>query len=78
MAINVPGQPLPVNVTLKAQLTTSDLLLYPSSLLDLGRVPLGEAAGAELAIFNPGRLPQSFSLGADRPAGGGFVALSLA
>jgi len=62
VTVSVPGQPLPVAVTLRAQLTTSDLHITPST-LDLGRVPLGEAAAVQLAIHNPGKLPQSFSFG---------------
>lgn len=62
IVVSVPGQPLPVRVTLRAQLSTSDLLLSPPA-LDLGRVPIGERAAAALAITNPGRLPQSYSFG---------------
>jgi hypothetical protein len=51
-----------VAVTLRAQVTTSDLTITPQT-LDLGRVPLGERAGAALFVTNPGKLPQSFSFG---------------
>ncbi|KIY91583.1 hypothetical protein MNEG_16381 [Monoraphidium neglectum] len=62
VTVSVPGQPLPVAVTLRAQVTTSDLTITPQT-LDLGRVPLGERAGAALFVTNPGKLPQSFSFG---------------
>jgi hypothetical protein len=63
VTISVPGQPLPVKVSLRAQLTTSDLVITPSH-LDLGRVTLGEAAAVQLAVRNPGKLPQSFTFDA--------------
>lgn len=67
----VPDQTTPVRVTLRAQLTTSDLVLAPAA-LDFGEVPQGEAAALELVLTNPSRLPQRYSFG--RPTAGASAA----
>lgn len=67
LTVAVPGQPLPVRVALRMQLTFSELVLSPATLY-LGRITLGEAAGAVLTLTNPGKLPQTFSFG--RPGAG--------
>lgn len=67
--VSVPGQPLPLPIKLRAQATTSDLILTPNTTLDFGRVPLTEAAGVYVTISNPSALPQGFSFGAKLPLG---------
>ena len=66
ITVAVPGQPRPVRVTLRAQLSTAELVVEPpaGAPLALGRVPLGEAAAATVRITNPGALPQTFCLAA--------------
>lgn len=68
ITVAVPGQPLPVRVSLRMQLSSSDLVLSPAA-LDLGRVPLGEGGGGTLVLHNPGKLPQTFSFGCPGAAG---------
>jgi hypothetical protein len=53
---------VPVRAAVRARLAPPDLFISPR-LLDLGRAPLGERAGAELRITNTGPLPQAFSFG---------------
>jgi hypothetical protein len=66
--VSAPGQPLPLPIQLRLQLTTSDLLLAPKT-LDFGAVPRGEAAALRLTLTNPSLLPQRYSFGAKLPLG---------
>lgn len=68
LVVTVPGQTLPVHVTIRAQLTTSDLDVSPTT-LDYGRVPLTESAGQTLTLTNRSRLPQTYSFGGRLPLG---------
>ena len=68
LVVTVPAQTRPVLVTVRAQLTTSDLILSPK-LLDFGSYPVSEAVGLPLTLHNPSHLPQSFSFGPKLPLG---------
>eukprot|EP00798_Chlamydomonas_sp_ICE-L_P001974 gene1974-33391_t len=65
MKLNVPDQKLPVNFTLRAQVTTTDLVFDPPQ-LDFGPAIMNESTGVRLSVSNPSALPQTF----------GFVDLS--
>ncbi len=59
----MPGQPLPVDFTVRARLTTSHLSITPTT-LDFGRCLTCEKKGLVLQLHNDSALPQAVSFGA--------------
>ncbi len=68
ISVSVPGQPLPVKVTLCFTPTSASIELAPS-LLELGQVPLGEAVIARVELHNTSLLPQAYAFGPNLPRG---------
>lgn len=60
--VSVPGQPLPVDFTVRTQITSSDMELSPTH-LNFGSCPVTEYAGVPVTLFNPSKLPQTYSFG---------------
>jgi len=64
MRVHVPDQVLPVDFTVRMQLTTSDLIFShagePVTTLDFGVCPLSASRSLSVSIFNPSALPQRF------------------
>ncbi|GAX76218.1 hypothetical protein CEUSTIGMA_g3662.t1 [Chlamydomonas eustigma] len=59
MKLNVPDQRLPVSFTLRAQVTTTDLIFDPPR-LEFGQCVVNEDTAVQLRITNPSALPQTF------------------
>lgn len=60
LRVNVPDQPIPVDFSITAQVTASDLLFHPSS-LDFGDCSTAEQTGIKVNVTNMSALPQSFA-----------------
>jgi hypothetical protein len=61
LRVNVAGQRHPISVTVRVQLTTSDLLIEPSDVA-FGRCTVGETTAVRLQLHNAGSLPASFGI----------------
>ena len=69
--LNVPDQRLPVSFTLRAQVTTTDLIFDPPR-LDFGPCVVNEDTAVTLRVTNPSALPQTFGFVSSAQSGIGI------
>jgi hypothetical protein len=70
--VRAAGQPLPIRVCIRARLTTSDLVMEPSS-LDFGTCTISECTCVPLKMTNRATIPQTYGI-ADMPRGVSMLA----